>query len=153
MMWSFLCLFFLILFVIYFLASSNLFAQWRFLQRPSLIGPCGGSAAWLQQVIWAGMHSAPPQPLAFQEQPSMSNQAAFPLPSSAATWKKTCLRLIRGGGRREGLFFKMSRLFPRTKRNNSSSNTGLSQLRFGIRSALFPHCDGCRRTQSALSVG
>lgn len=83
---------------IYIFINVNIFVQLHFLQRPTLIGPCGGSVVWLQQVIWAGMHSAPPQPLAFQEQQSISNQAAFPLLSSAATWKKTCLRLIRGGG-------------------------------------------------------
>lgn len=50
---------------------------------------------WLQQVTWAGMHPAPPRPLAFQEQPSMSDHAAFSSSLLCCYMKETCLCLIR----------------------------------------------------------
>lgn len=84
---------------------------------------------WLQQVTWAGMHPAPPRPLAFQEQPSMSDRAAFSSSLLCCHMKETCLCLIS----------KSFLLNKWVVCEGKKQHWPLS-ARFGIYSALFAHC-------------
>lgn len=70
---------------------------------------------------WAGMHPAPPRPLAFQEQPSMSDRAAFSSSPLCCHMKETCLCLIRE-----------SFLLNKWVVCEGKNNTGLFQLSLGF---------------------